>query len=79
MGNCEWYGVDKPFTSGGNKNGRLLSTDYQYSCPPETAPLYKIAVPIQPQPTDPSEPTFMCAKPLGDEPEPEPEKDPDCP
>ncbi|MBB1407510.1 hypothetical protein H5079_18085, partial [Pseudoalteromonas sp. SG44-5] len=41
--------------------------------------LYKIAVPIQPQPTDPSEPTFMCAKPLGDEPEPEPEKDPDCP
>lgn len=45
-------------------------------CPPEGFPEHENSVTIEPAPTDPLAPTFMCAKLLV---EPEPELDPDCP
>ena len=43
-------------------------------CPPEGFPEHEYSVTLEPLPTDPLAPTFMCAKLLS-----EPEPDPDCP
>ncbi len=82
-----YYGIRKnPYCSGGwcaeeRFRGNPISWSNQYErkswyCPPEGFPEHENSVTIEPAPTDPLAPTFMCAKLLV---EPEPELDPDCP
>lgn len=61
----------------------ITYTDYNletvYSCPPDMYPFHKIAVPRNPVPTDPNQPTYDCAKPLEEiDPDPDPDPDNNC-
>ena len=80
-----YYGIRKnQFCPGGwcaeeRFGGTPITWSNQYErkswyCPPEGFPEHENSVTIEPAPTDPLAPTFMCAKLLG-----EPEPDPDCP